>query len=507
MITCTDKLPKKFTANEIAKLPENVIVKGPNGIIWHVSLLSNDSNHLMLTGDVWKEFVKAYSLQKNDLVIFKYDRTDKSFEVFFIDQTNSCERESSYFVRKFEQPQYNGGLDEQAKSDSYIICSSDSTAHADHDLAEKQDEDERRESNKDRSTSKQQNSLKENESTPKEAPSNFLRKRKSTRFDKDERDKRRAFIEDDSTLKKNNSSKVNGSNSKKTHSYSAACDNNSDDVPLHENMKRKSSTDVSHPILVSAFIFQSDAAHLLHKSPAFHGQELLLFHIDGPESKDKNNIPWETIEGVVAAACYRSNRRPVTDAEKEKALALASKNAIGESFIMVMRPSHVYKRFSLVIPQNWKPKGFSRDKRQDVILRTNNNTWVVSFCTSNNHGYGGFEGGWKKFAFDNFLEEFDLCLFVPGGQENKRFVLDVSIFRVVPEITPLSPSRELVVVGPKGRMKKNVKDSARERNGKNLPDCAVTESFSQPYQEAQAMPKDSHAYPDHWSTTFKFRPE
>ena len=48
----------------------------------------------------------------------------------------------------------------------------------------------------------------------------------------------------------------------------------------------------------------------------------------------------------------------------------------------------------------------------------------------------------------------------------------------------------------------NGKDSARERNGITLADCAVTKHFSQPYQEAQAMPKDSHAYPDHWSTTF-----
>lgn len=38
--------------------------------------------------------------------------------------------------------------------------------------------------------------------------------------------------------------------------------------------------------------------------------------------------------------------------------------------------------------------------------------------------------------------------------------------------------------------------------GINLPDCAVTEDLYQPYQEAQAMPKYSHAFPDHWSTTF-----
>ncbi|XP_021721871.1 B3 domain-containing protein REM16-like [Chenopodium quinoa] len=389
------KLPEKFTSNEIAKLPENVIVKGPNGIIWHVNLQSNDSNHVMLTGDVWQEFVKAYSLQNNDLLTFKYNRTDKSFEVLFFDQTNSCERESSYFVRKCEQPQSNGGFDEQAKSDSFdkIICSSDSTAHTetDRDLDDERDEDEdenepSRKSNKHKSTSKQPNSLKKNQSTPKEALSNHSRKRKFTRFDKGERDKRKAFIiEDDSISKKNNSLKVNGSNLNKTRSHSAARVSNRNDVPIYVRMSRKSST------------------------------------------------------VVAAAASYISNRRPVTDEEKEKAYVLATKYATDESFIVVMKPSQVYNNFALVIPQSWNYKGFSRDKRQEVILRTNDNTWEVSFCIINRRGHGAFRGGWKKFALDNFLEESDSCLFVPGGQENKRFVLDVSIFRVVPEVTPLSP--------------------------------------------------------------------
>lgn len=67
-------------------------------------------------------------------------------------------------------------------------------------------------------------------------------------------------------------------------------------------------------------------------------------------------------------------------------------------------------------------------------------TWVASYCTSVNHGNGGFEGGWKMFALENLLEEFDVCLFVPGGQDSMgHYVLDVFIFRVVPEITPLTP--------------------------------------------------------------------
>ncbi|KMT08665.1 hypothetical protein BVRB_6g139410 [Beta vulgaris subsp. vulgaris] len=352
-------LPTKFTANEIAKLPEVVILKGPNEIIWHVNLLKTDSNHVMITGDGWKEFVKAYSLQKKDLIIFKYDRASKCFEVLIFDPASSCEREASYFVRQHKQTQ-TGGFDGQAKSTSYeyVICSSDSTANTDED----------RESGKDKS--KQQKAEKVNVRTQKgvstsvgastiirEVPSNYATKRKAIN--------------------------AHGNPSIKARICSAARGRNRNkEVPL----KKQSETRKSYK---------------------------------GP--------------------CYISNRRPVTESEKSKAFAMACKSATNESFIVIMRPSHVYKRFSLVIPRRWKVENFSRNTFQEVILRIQDKTWVVSFCATNNHGHGGFEGGWKKFALDNFLEEFDVCLFVPGGQENKSFVLDVNIFRVVNELTPLSP--------------------------------------------------------------------
>lgn len=45
---------------------------------------------------------------------------------------------------------------------------------------------------------------------------------------------------------------------------------------------------------------------------------------------------------------YESNRRPVTDEEKEKALQLANAAVTKGSCIVVMRPSHVYKGFYMV---------------------------------------------------------------------------------------------------------------------------------------------------------------
>jgi len=74
------------------------------------------------------------------------------------------------------------------------------------------------------------------------------------------------------------------------------------------------------------------------------------------------------------------------------------------------------------------------------MLRVGEKTWLTTFrCNSRNEG--GLSGyGWKKFALENFLEESDICLFKPATQEgDSEILMDVEIFRVIPEIVPPSP--------------------------------------------------------------------
>jgi len=58
----------------------------------------------------------------------------------------------------------------------------------------------------------------------------------------------------------------------------------------------------------------------------------------------------EPVSAVRSAAqeVYISNRRPVTDDEIKNALALAQASRTDDSLVVVMRPSHVYKRFFVV---------------------------------------------------------------------------------------------------------------------------------------------------------------
>ena len=70
-----------------------------------------------------------------------------------------------------------------------------------------------------------------------------------------------------------------------------------------------------------------------------------------------------------------------------------------------------------------------------MILKTKANEWVCKISIGSNTGLQG--SSWMNFARENFLEEFDVCLFVPSTSSMKGMsVFDVSIFRVVPEVVP-----------------------------------------------------------------------
>ncbi|KAF5740725.1 B3 domain-containing protein REM16-like isoform X1 [Tripterygium wilfordii] len=135
---------------------------------------------------------------------------------------------------------------------------------------------------------------------------------------------------------------------------------------------------------------------------------------------------------------YQSNRRPVTEEEKRKALRLADAELTPQGFLSVMKQTSIYRKHYLGIPSWWMNKHLSL-KNQDLILRVNEDTWQVTFRYVYSRGHGGLSTGWKNFALDNKLDEFDVCVFEPSSPLNNCVVLDVKIFRVVPEVQPLTP--------------------------------------------------------------------
>ncbi|KAK6139029.1 hypothetical protein DH2020_027227 [Rehmannia glutinosa] len=146
----------------------------------------------------------------------------------------------------------------------------------------------------------------------------------------------------------------------------------------------------------------------------------------------------------------KSRRREVTEDEKNRAQQMATASSSESNFTVVMRASHVYKGFFMSIPVEWARIHFPRS--QEVELRVNDKTWVARYHYK---GYsGGLSGGWKKFVLENFLEEFDVCVFHLVSGTHNSCTLNVKIFRVVEEVIP--PSQ--VTRGPSRRLTRHIND-------------------------------------------------
>ncbi|GAU15370.1 hypothetical protein TSUD_04390 [Trifolium subterraneum] len=99
-------LPKTFSNNVKKKLPENVTLKGPSGVVWKVGLTSRDDTLYFTSG--WQQFVKDHSLKENDVLVFKYNG-ESHFEVLIFGGESLCEKAASYFVKKCGHAQTEQG--------------------------------------------------------------------------------------------------------------------------------------------------------------------------------------------------------------------------------------------------------------------------------------------------------------------------------------------------------------------------------------------------------------
>lgn len=161
---------------------------------------------------------------------------------------------------------------------------------------------------------------------------------------------------------------------------------------------------------------------------------------------------------------YVSKRRPVTDEEKETALQMANAARAAsakDSFIVVMRATHVYKTFFMSIPAEWLYSHLPSNVNE-VILRMQGKTWNARVYRKVSGG--GLMGGWKSFALENFLEEHDVCFFQLEDEVSDGTVLDVQIFRVVEEVIP--PTR-LTSTNTTSSIARGRKTSKRQRKNKS----------------------------------------
>uniref|UniRef100_A0A0E0J327 TF-B3 domain-containing protein n=1 Tax=Oryza nivara TaxID=4536 RepID=A0A0E0J327_ORYNI len=128
-----------------------------------------------------------------------------------------------------------------------------------------------------------------------------------------------------------------------------------------------------------------------------------------------------------------SQRRPVTEAEKDHALQRArefkSKNPFA---VQIMMESYVYVGFFMNIPCEFVRECLPRTNKRITLWDPQGKAWEVNYVYYSDRSVGSFSGGWGKFAVGNNLEKFDVCVFELVQKDN----IKVHIYRVVPEITP-----------------------------------------------------------------------
>ena len=110
-------LPKTFSDNLKKKLPENVTLKGPSGVVWNIGL--NTRGDTVYFVDGWQRFVKDHSLKENDFLVFKYNG-ESLFEVLIFDGESFCEKAASYFVLECGQARTEQGCNKGKNSNNYV---------------------------------------------------------------------------------------------------------------------------------------------------------------------------------------------------------------------------------------------------------------------------------------------------------------------------------------------------------------------------------------------------
>ncbi|TVU25393.1 hypothetical protein EJB05_27888, partial [Eragrostis curvula] len=166
----------------------------------------------------------------------------------------------------------------------------------------------------------------------------------------------------------------------------------------------------------------------------------LQYVLDESSSGNKTQIRPKDVPRSVMSKKFRlpvviSQRRPITQAEKDRALKRAkefkSKNPLA---LQVMTSCHVYAGFFMNIPCEFVKESLPQTSMKMTLWDPQGKSWDVYYQYYNCRCVAAaFTGGWGKFAIGNNLEKFDVCIFELFKEDN----IKVHIYRVVPEITLL----------------------------------------------------------------------
>ncbi|XWS33690.1 hypothetical protein CRYUN_Cryun22dG0104600 [Craigia yunnanensis] len=163
----------------------------------------------------------------------------------------------------------------------------------------------------------------------------------------------------------------------------------------------------------------------------------LKFESERPEGKMQRPVDLQGTYNLY----FISNRRELTEEEKQRPCKLARQySSTRPSFSIIMKPSHVYRAFTVTIPKRWQAMDiFDGVRRAELRVPPGEKRWPVRITSSK--WRKGFTKGWAKFVKDNNLEEHDACVFELNEERKangKIIFFNVIIFRALDEIVTLT---------------------------------------------------------------------
>ncbi|OWM83350.1 uncharacterized protein LOC116205829 [Punica granatum] len=453
-------VPKKFAENMKNKLGENVFLKGPSGSIWKVGLAAEEEGLFFKRG--WEEFVKDHHpLAENDVLMFKYNG-NSLFEVLMFDHWSLCEKEASYFCKRREQMERDSevGKKRKAREGPEVVIESplpqDDAPRAPAEEPGKPEETvptptlrQQRTATRKRASPGMKTKAREGSEVfiefplPQDAPAEEPQQLEETVPTTTVRSRRIG------TRKRASP----GMKRKSGEGFKVVIESPSPQVasaraPVEEPQKPgetlPTATVSEHRILTrkrASFgnIGKASSSAVIDQEKK--GGSLKSLSVSGiPPIKEKVMRRRSAREGLRFTHTYVSRKIAALGKSPEQVLAIqaiqqAQAAMKSESFLVVMRPSHVHINFYLSIPVEWADKHLS-PCNQRIILRMKDRTWTaLYYYTSRNCG-GISASGWRSLVLENNLQESDVCLFDLGDSIDGMVVLDVTIFRAVESATP-----------------------------------------------------------------------
>ncbi|KAJ8452042.1 hypothetical protein Cgig2_016623 [Carnegiea gigantea] len=385
-------------------------LRGPNGKQWMVQIKRIQDETVFSEG--WGSFVKDHRINPGDTLIFTYSG-NSSFQVSIFN-SNGCEREVAHF------PTHSGS---GSCSGSSICCTALHPHHKmniDHNNNQSDDHQETRSPDGDLVEI-----IRDEHQTPRSeerrGPSCGIRTRRRT-----------------PRAREDNEHQIPGSSSLFSSKMCSSESDNDEEMSNWSEWRPSEDNDVDDDASVEIIGTR--------RTPRVEDQT--------PRSEDKEPSPRRRTQGSSSQGrrrktVYISNRRPMTQGENKRALALArsfmlkTQHSGIPAFQITMLHNHVYHTFHVTIPRVWAQEHMVGEyDKVELRVPEVEGSWVVRRRWSNLRHEYELTRQWKMFVLDNNVEEHDVCVFqlVKKGRKGsmRRAIFNVDIFRVVEQVVPLT---------------------------------------------------------------------